>query len=267
MRSGATYSGKVVASSPKQITLAGDDGVTRTIEMAQVQSVDYGPAPTPPATAPPAGAPAASSPAADTSAPESATPDPAHENHQHPAESAITSKTYVLPAGTRLPVRTEETIDSARAVPGQTFAAEIARAVRDAAGGVVIPRGANAAIVIRSASKGGKISGAADLVLDLASVSVDGRRYHLETVDLAQRGRQGLGANKRTAEFSGGGAAVGAIIGAIAGGGKGAGIGALSGAGAGAAGQILTKGGSVKVPAETILTFQLERTLRVAREN
>ena len=59
-----------------------------------------------------------------------------------------------------------------------------------------------------------------------------------------------------------GGAAAGAAIGAIAGGGKGAGIGAASGAGAGAVTQILTKG-SIKVPVETVLTFRLDRPLRV----
>jgi outer membrane lipoprotein SlyB len=60
----------------------------------------------------------------------------------------------------------------------------------------------------------------------------------------------------------GGGAALGAIIGAIAGGGKGAAIGAASGAGAGAGTQIFTRG-SVKVPAESVLTFQLEAPLRL----
>jgi len=72
-----------------------------------------------------------------------------------------------------------------------------------------------------------------------------------------------VGGNKRTAKYTGGGAAIGAIIGAIAGGGKGAAIGAGSGAGAGALTQILTKGGSIKVPVETVLTFKLDRPLRV----
>ena len=40
--------------------------------------------------------------------------------------------------------------------------------------------------------------------------------------DLVEKGRDGVGVNKRTGTFAGGGAAVGAIIGAIAGGGKGA---------------------------------------------
>ena len=77
------------------------------------------------------------------------------------------------------------------------------------------------------------------------------------------KGKQGLGANKRTAVYTGGGAALGAIIGAIAGGGKGAAIGAGAGAGAGALTQVLTKGGSIKVPAETVLTFQLDKPVKI----
>jgi len=172
----------------------------------------------------------------------------------------------VVPAGADLPVRTEETIDSAVAVEGQTYAAEIASDVRDRDGAVVIPRGANARIVILSASGGGKFHGAADLVMDLASVSVGGRQYRLDTVDLAEKGHDNVGINKRTGKIVGGGAAIGAIIGAIAGGGHGAAMGAGAGAGAGAVGEVLTKGGSIKVPAETVLKFRLERALHVVAE-
>src|SRR5262249_2336915 len=157
-----------------------------------------------------------------------------------------TTKTYVLPAGTEISVRSEETIDSAVAVEGQTFAAEVTDNVKDAAGDVVVPDGANATIVIRSASKGGRFKDAADLVLALASVSIGGRRYALSTTDLVEKGRDGVGANKRTAEFAGGGAAIGAVVGALLGGGKGAAIGAGSGAGGGVVTQLLTKGGSRK---------------------
>ena len=168
-----------------------------------------------------------------------------------------------LPVGTHIAVRCEETIDSAKAAEGQTYAADVAKDVRDANGGTVIPRGANARIVIRSASKGGRFHGTSDLILDLDSVAIDGRRYRLSTQDIVERGKPGMGVNKRTGEYTGGGAAVGAIIGAIAGGGKGAAIGAGSGAGAGALTQAITKGGSIKVPVETLLTFQLDKPLRV----
>ena len=247
MRDGTAVSGTILSSSATEIQVAGDDKVARTIPMSQVRSVDYGDAPLPPD--------------ASTTAP--VEPDPVHDRHYHPAEPAITTKTFELPAGAQISVRNEETIDSGKAVEGQTFAAEVARDVRDQTGDVVIPRGANAQIIIRSASKGGKFRGTSDLVMDLNSVSIDGRLYLLDTVDWARRGHQGVGANKRTGEFAGGGAAVGAIIGAIAGGGKGAAIGAGSGAGAGALTQILTKGGAIRVPAESVLTFRLETPLRV----
>jgi hypothetical protein len=87
----------------------------------------------------------------------------------------------------------------------------------------------------------------------------------VSTTDLGKTGKQGLGVNKRTGEFTGGGAALGAIIGAIAGGGKGAAIGAGAGAGGGALTQILTKGGSIKVPSETVLTFQLDKPVRIVK--
>ncbi|HTS65500.1 MAG TPA: hypothetical protein VMH28_25940 [Candidatus Acidoferrales bacterium] len=245
LRDGSRATGTVAASTPSEITLNQDGGGTRTISMKDVRRVDYG-------DAPPAAAAKTSSPA----------PEPTHEDHYHPPAAAITSKTRVLPAGTELPVRVEETIDSAHAVEGQVYAAEISADVRDDAGAVVIPRGSNAQVVIKSASKGGKIRGASDLVLDLKTVSIEGQQYVLNTTDVEEKGHAGVGKNKRTAEFAGGGAAIGAIIGAIAGGGKGAAIGAGAGAGAGAITQVATKG-KIKVPAETVLTFKLDAPLRV----
>ena len=244
MRDGTRAAGTVSASTPSEITLNVDGGGTRTIAMKDVRRVDYGDAP------------------ATTSAAPATSTEPTHEDHYHPAIAAVQSRTRVLVAGTELPVRTEETIDSGHAAEGQSFAAEIAADVRDADGAILIPRGANAQIVIKSASRGGKIRGASDLVLDLKSVSIEGRQYFLHTADIEEKGHAGVGKNKRTGEFAGGGAAIGAIIGAIAGGGKGAAIGAGAGAGAGALGEIATKG-KIKVPAETVLTFKLESALRV----
>lgn len=259
-RDGNRYTGMVMNSSPTQVTLTGDDSATHTLAMKDVKSINYDDAPAaqagsaaPVASAPP---PAAPAPAATIS----------HEDHYHPQESAIRTKTYRLPAGTEIAVRVEETIDSAKAAEAQTYAAEVAKDVHDDAGDLVIPRGANAQVVIRSAAKGGRFHGASDLVLDLDSVSIDGRQYRLSTTDIVAKGRDGVGVNKRTAEFTGGGAAVGAIIGAIAGGGKAAAIGAGSGAGGGALTQVLTKGGSIKVPAESLLTFKLDKPLRVVAQ-
>ena len=251
LRDGSSFTGTVTSSSPSEVTIEGDDSAARTFAMKDVKSIEYDEA-----TAP-------QQPAEQAKSGGKRHARERHDDHYHPEPSAITTKTYDLPAGTEISVRSEETIDSARAAEGQTYAAELTADVRDAAGDVVLPRGANAQIIIRAASKGGRIRGSSDLVLDLASVSVGGAQYQLSTVDLSQKGKPGMGANKRTAEYTGGGAAIGAIIGAIAGHGKGAAIGAGSGAGAGALTQILTKGSSIQIPAETVLTFKLDQPLHV----
>jgi hypothetical protein len=242
----------VTASSPAQITLVGEDNQTRTFNMPNVKAVEYADAASP-----------AQAPSAQPAAAEPPQPDADHVDHYHPTTAAIQTKTSVVPAGAHISVRTEETIDSARAVEGQTFPAEVTRDVLDADGAVVIPRGSNAQIVIRSASKGGRFRGTSDLVMDLASVSVDGTEYRLETRDIVRKGKPGVGGNARTAKFVGSGAAIGAIIGAIAGHGKGAAIGAASGAGAGLTTQVITKGSAIRVPVESVLTFRLEAPLRV----
>ena len=259
LRDGSSVTGTVVSSSGSEIKIAGDDNVTRTLPMSDVRSVDYGETPATAATG------ATPAPTAGSGAPTMAAsvPRPAPAR-PHPSLDDITSDTHVLPSGTDISVQTEETIDGSTAADGQTFAATVTEPVRDAEGKVVIPAGAKTQVIIKSLSQGGKIRGRDDLVLDLASVSVDGRQYRLSTADLEQQGKQGLGANRRTAEFVGGGAAIGSIVGAIFGGGKGAAIGAGVGGGGGVATQALTKG-DIRVEAETILTFKLDKPLRVVQ--
>jgi hypothetical protein len=260
MRDGSALTGTVTATSPTEITLAGDNNTAHTVPMAQVKSIEYDDTA---ATQTPA-TQTGSTPAQPASAARAAS-DSVHEHHYHPTRAEIHTKTYELPAGTQVSVRSEETIDSATAVEGQTYAAEIADDVLDANGDVVIPHGSNAQIVIRSASKGGRFRGASDLVLDLKSITVEGQQYTISTTDLKESGKQGLGANTRTAEYTGGAAALGAIIGAIAGGGKGAAIGAGAGAGAGALTQVVTKGAAIRVPVETVLTFKLDKPVQIVQ--
>jgi hypothetical protein len=254
LRDGSSVTGTLVSSSADEVKITGDDSVTRTLSMSQVRSIDYGDAP----------ASAASGGGSGTMASASAKPAPRPAPRPRPSLDDVTTETHVVPNGTELSVQTEETIDGSTAADGQTFAATVTEPVKDGDGKVVIPGGAKAQVVIRSLSQGGKIRGRDDLVLDLASVSIDGRQYALSTVDLEEQGKQGLGANKRTAEFVGGGAAIGGVIGAIFGGGKGAAIGAGIGSGGGAATQALTKG-NIRVEPETILTFKLDKPLKVVQ--
>ena len=165
-----------------------------------------------------------------------------------------------VPTGSEITVRTNDSIDAKSSNEGRIYSAVVDRDVMDRTGRVVIPRGSDAELIVRDATPNG-------VVLDLESVNVNGRRYVVSTTEesITADGsrKQGVGANKRTGKYVGGGAVIGSIIGAIAGGGKGAAIGAATGAGAGAVGQTVTRGGSVKVPAESLVTFRLDRTLRI----
>ncbi len=173
-------------------------------------------------------------------------------------ESTGSSIYTIIPSGTQISVVTNEIIDSRTAGQGQRFAAQMDSDVVDSWGNVAIPRGSLVELAIRNATTDGS-----DLTLDVDSVTVSGTRYFVSTDDLAQRGGQGLGANRKTATMVGGGAVLGTLIGAIVGGGKGAAIGAAVGAGAGAGGVVLTKGKQVNVPAETVLNFRLDQDLNL----
>ena len=174
---------------------------------------------------------------------------------------AFAADRVTVPSGTELAIRTNENIDSKSAQVGQTFDAVVDKDVMGSGGEVLIPRGSQATLVLRDMT--GSTTGSSQLALDLNSITIDGRRYSVSTEDLPQSNNRGIGKNRRTGEMVGGGAVLGTLLGAIAGGGKGAAIGAVAGAAAGGTAQVLTKGKEVKVPAETVLRFQLDQPLQL----
>jgi hypothetical protein len=185
----------------------------------------------------------------------------AASNDRRDSNSAGRYSRVTVPAGTDITVMTNDKIDSSTAREGQTFSADVAQNVVGSNDQVVIPKGSEADLVIRRIASQGAVTGNSELVLDLQSVRVNGRRYTISTEDVSQENHEGLGANKRTAEMVGGGAVLGTLIGAVAGGGKGAAIGAVAGSAAGAGAQVLTRGKSIKVPAESKLSFKLDQPL------
>jgi len=233
MKDGTQHVGTLVSTSATTVTFR-ENGVLHHYRKSSVQSIDMA--------------------TSDNSSPTLGT---------RSREKAALPKNFDLASGTEIAVMTNQAIDSANASPGQTFSADVAENVMDSAGHVAIPKGSPAELVLRNVSKGGVTSGS-EVTLDLQSVKVGSQRYNVNTADLQQKGRDGVGANKRTAEMVGGGTVLGTLVGAIAGGGKGAAIGALAGAGAGAGTQILTRGKSVKVPAETTLRFRLDQPMEMS---
>jgi hypothetical protein len=160
-----------------------------------------------------------------------------------------------LPAGTNIEIRTTEGIDLRDASDGRIFGGVVARDVYDPNRNLAIRQGSRAELIVRNI-------GREERALDLESIDVNGRRYVIDA-ETRVDARQGVGENRRTGEFVGGGALLGTIVGAIAGGGKGAAIGAGAGAAAGAGTQVATRGRAVFVPAESIVTFHLNQPLRV----
>jgi hypothetical protein len=170
----------------------------------------------------------------------------------------IAAARVIIPVGTDVLVRVDESIDSKNADEGRVYAAHLDQDLLDSNANLAVHKGAPAEVLVR------RVIAGKDLVLDLQALSVDGRRYFV-TADDYDRNRTGkpIGLNQKTGVMVGGGAIFGSIIGALAGGGRGAAIGALGGAAGGGLTQIFTRGKAVKVPAETVLTFKLEKPLRL----
>jgi hypothetical protein len=228
MRDGTRVQGTTVGFSARTITFRHADGESRRYPTSQVEALEFL--------------------SAERANPRAASP-----------------RSLEAPAGTELVLRTVETIDSRNAVADQTFSALVELEVTDDSGQVIVPEGSSAQLMIRHLSSGGA-TGSPELVLDVHSITVGGRRYAVSTADVTLESDTGIGKNKRTAETVGAGAALGTIIGAIAGGAKGAAIGVLVGAAGGAGVQVLTRGRDVQVPAETVLRFRLDKRVTLQAE-
>lgn len=182
-----------------------------------------------------------------------------------PVRSApvFTGDRISVPTGTRLTIRTIDSVDSDRNHVGDKFAAALDQPlyVNDV---LVVPKGADVYGRLEEAKEAGHLAGKAQLRLSLTGIVVNGQTYALSTGSYQLSGKSRAG---NTATKVGGGAALGAIIGAVAGGGKGAAIGAGVGAGAGTAVQVATQGDQVHVPSETLLEFSLDQpvTLPIAQ--
>lgn len=164
----------------------------------------------------------------------------------------------VLPEGTDIQVRLEDSLSSATARQEDRFEATVALPVRDREGRVVIAAGTRVRGIVNRVEAGERPARAGRLELTLDQIYLDDRnptpiRSSVVSVD------EDLDiASKRT----GVGAAIGGVLGSILGGTKGAIIGAILGG----AGAVVSKAGEdVSLPAGTILTLRLDRPLDVRR--
>jgi hypothetical protein len=176
-----------------------------------------------------------------------------------PQPPAPVARTVSVAAGSSLPIRLADALDSATTQTGQVIHGTLAADVI-ADNMVAIPRGTPVTGRVVDAKDATHFSGSSLLSIEITQIELKGQPVGVSTTAFSQ---QGKGRGKNTAMKTGGGAALGAIIGALAGGGKGAAIGAASGGGLGAGVNAVTRGEQVKIPAETLVNFKLQSPISV----
>ncbi len=168
-------------------------------------------------------------------------------------------RTVTVPAGSTLPVRITQTLDSDNAHTGDSFSGALATDfVQD--GLVVLPRGSAVSGTVADAKDAGHFKGRSELSIQLTSISRRGQQIAISTDPVV---KQGDARGKNTAIKTGVGAVGGAVLGGIFGGGKGAAIGSVAGGGTGAAINGVTRGQQVSFPSETVVRFSTTNSFNV----
>ena len=163
-----------------------------------------------------------------------------------------------VPAGTSILIRTIDSVDSSKQQTGHRFTANLETNLQ-VDNTVVAPRGTTVHGRLVNAKEAGRMSGGAELTLELTDIVINGTAYPLMTSTFQMKSE---GKGKKTTRRILGGTGLGAMIGGIAGGGAGAAIGAVSGAAVGTAASA-TKGKQVAVPSESLLQFRLAQPVRL----
>jgi hypothetical protein len=142
----------------------------------------------------------------------------------------------VVPAGSSLVVQTDYAVTAARAMRATIYSANVAEDVVDQNGTVLIPKDSPMELGVRLLpylGPGGV--GMTELILELRAVTVKGVRYPVATVS-GPPGAGGLGLDRNAPKWVGGRAA---------------------------RGKVLTSGPRIKVPARTLLAFQIVEPIRL----
>jgi hypothetical protein len=164
-----------------------------------------------------------------------------------------TPSTLTVPAGTRLVVRTSETVDTSRHGAGHRFRGQLEGAL--VVNGVTVAR--RGTIVhgrILDARQAGRLVGSSEMAMVFTDIMVDDQLFEMSTSGLqAQGGNEAARTVGRTARA--------AALGGLISGSSGAKTGAKVGVGA----SIITRGGSINVPAGSIVETELTAPLTLPR--
>src|SRR5579862_825725 len=186
-----------------------------------------------------------------------AAPPPPQAPPPPPAPPKPVVKEVTLPAGTVIPIRITETLDSKTAQANDAFHGSLAGDL-GTQGVIAIPHGSAVMGRIVDAREAAHFKGSALLSIELTELTARGKKVAVVTDTFS---KEGTARGKNTAEKAGGGAAFGAIIGALAGGGKGAAIGGLAGGAAGTGVNAATRGQQAVIPTETLVNFRLQSSI------
>ena len=119
--------------------------------------------------------------------------------------ATLSAQSDTVRAGREIAIRTSESIDARSPSDSRIYRGVVERDVRSEDGRVMIPSGSNAELILRNSTRD-------EVVLDLESVDVHGQRYAVSTENESVAGgseKQGVGANRRTGKYVGGGAVIG----------------------------------------------------------
>jgi len=175
-----------------------------------------------------------------------------------PAQVPPPPQLMEIAPGTPIHVRTIEAIDSRNADLNRQYAASLSEPIF-VNGAQVAPRNADVRLRVVEDKHAGAVSGRTTLVLQVASVRINGQAV---PVDTGTTVKESASQGEKTATRGIIGGILGAGIGAIAGGGKGAAIGAGAGGAVGVASAMIS-GEQVRVKPETRLDFSLSQAVQV----
>jgi hypothetical protein len=261
LKSGEKITGYYQGGTARVIKFQTADGMVKDYDLLQVQQIQFGDS----STASTAPAAPASTPATAPASPAAAAPAdprllPGNQRVTRPASSTAANTGYTVATGSKVVIRMIDAINSEKNKAGEVFVATLDEPITQN-GMEIVPKGVDVRGRIANLESAGRVTGSAQLGLELTQIYVNGIPYSLTTSEYQEVGESRTG---QTAKRAAGGAAIGALIGAIAGGGKGAAIGAGVGGGGATAVQVLTKGEKLNVPSETKLEFTLRAPLVIA---
>jgi hypothetical protein len=164
-----------------------------------------------------------------------------------------------VPAGTRLLIRMNNSLNSQRDRVGTLFTARLETNLQ-VGNTVVAPRGATVHGRLSESRSAGRATGRSELSLELTDIIINGTAFPIRTGDYSVQGSHSLG---QTAGRTARGAGLGTVIGAIAGN---AGRGAAIGATAGGMASIFSRGEQINIPSETLLEFRLQQPASLPRQ-